>query len=840
LKYINNPEGEVFMVKTAKFVRGLGEGLLPWILLFFIGFATFSYFVRMPYVGVLIDNRRTVSSVYGPDQGENSFKKGDLIVQVGEVSYEETQKDLTRGYFQNARPGDLIPVVVERQGQPKNLNYKIPDITLEEIVGGRLSSQWFTPYIFWLAGTVVLLFLRPRSQTRTVLSLFCYITALWLAASTLSGYNFGIWGLFLRAMIWLSLPVYWHLHWLFPAPLKPLPGWAWGGVYGLAAVLALLSWLQFLPSNLYLLGFLLALAGSLALLGVHLATQPAERKTLSGLVVALGLVLTPVIAVLLIFILKIPFTFGAVVVLGLAALPGFYFFSLYRRQMRPERANQADRLVRGYWLVILIAVVFSALLAALSQTPLVFQYIPLLNRLSSLIVLLIALVNFLPFLVLPALADEHLTFTLGANRLSFSANRAAGGVLFVLLEALAVLLLAGLLYLGNFPGVAEFSLVLGVLVMGGGSLAFYRPFQRYFEEKVLGMAHAPETLAKTYAGRISTSLEAGALQSLLLDEVLPSLLVRRFAQLGLDGDKLVVEFGLRCEPQDLPGAGSLPALAAHCGRVLEPGEAAGLPEWVRLILPLQVNNERRGFWLLGQRDPDDYYSEEDISTLQALADQTALARVNIRQADDLRALYFADIDRAEVERLHLAAELHDDVLAQMAILNQNLPDEAPAALEAYDLAVARIREIINGLRPALLNFGLGTALRGLADELNDRHPEGPQVLVELEAASQRYEPRVELYLFRVAQQACQNAIQHANCRTIRVSGRLEAEAVRLEVHDDGKGFPAGETINLPSLLAGKHFGLAGMFERAALIGARLNIESTPGQGAKVSLAWDKK
>lgn len=828
------------MFKITRVLGRILEGLLPWLVLLIVVYSTFSLFVLLPYAGVFIDNRRTVSSVYGPEQGENSFKKGDLIVQVGEVSYEETQKDLTRGYFQNARPGDRIPVVVERQGQQKYLDYTIPDITLDEITSGRLSSQWFTPYIFWLAGTVVLLFLRPRSQTRTVLSLFCYITALWLAASTLSGFNFGIWGLALRALFWLSLPVYWHLHWLFPAPLKPLPVWAWGGLYGLAASLAVLSWAQVLPANLSLMGFLLAFAGSLVLLGVHLAAQPAERKTLLGLAVALGLVLTPVIMVLLVVILKIPFNFTAVVVLGLAALPGFYFFSLYRRQMRPDRVRQADRLVRVYWVVILIAVVFSVLLAVLSQTPLVFQYIPLLNRLSSIIVLLIALVNFLPFLVMPALADEHLTFTLGASRLSFSANRTAGGVLFVLLETLVVLLLVGLLFLANFAGVAEFSLVFGVLVMGGGSLVFYRPFQRNFEEKVLGMAHAPETLAKTYAGRISTSLEAGALQSLLLDEALPSLLVRRFAQLGLDGDKLVWEFGMRCEPQDLPGAGSLPALAAHCGRLLEPGEAAGLPEWVRLILPLQVNNKKQGFWLLGQRDPDDYYSEEDISTLQALADQTALARVNIRQADDLRALYFADIDRAEVERLHLAAELHDDVLAQMAILNQNLPDEATAVLEAYDLAVARIREIINGLRPAMLNFGLGTALRGLADELNDRHPEGPQVVVELEAASQRYEQRVELYLFRVMQQACQNAIQHANCRTIRISGRLEAEAVRLEVHDDGKGFPPGETINLPSLLAGKHFGLAGMFERAALIGARLKIESASGQGAKVSLTWGKK
>jgi signal transduction histidine kinase len=354
------------------------------------------------------------------------------------------------------------------------------------------------------------------------------------------------------------------------------------------------------------------------------------------------------------------------------------------------------------------------------------------------------------------------------------------------------------------------------------------------------MPLAPESLAAAYSGRITTSLELNALRRVLLDEVVPSLLVRQFAHLELQNGALLPLFSLRVAPGMLPESVNEAVLSKNISRWIRPDSVPSLPAWVRLVIPVRVSDVVRGYWLLGQRDPDDHYSPEDIATLRALADQTALALVNIGQAEDLRALHFADIERAEVERTYLAVELHDDVLGQLAVLSLNLKDASPVTLAAYDQAVGRIRDIINGLRPAMLNYGLPAAFETLTDDLNDRLPGGPRLVDELEKSDIRFNNRVELHLFRIAQQACENAIRHAACRTIRITGRLDASSVELVVSDDGKGFPAGRQIDLPGLLADKHFGLAGMFERAALIGAELEIHSQPVGGCQVSVCWQKK
>jgi signal transduction histidine kinase len=156
--------------------------------------------------------------------------------------------------------------------------------------------------------------------------------------------------------------------------------------------------------------------------------------------------------------------------------------------------------------------------------------------------------------------------------------------------------------------------------------------------------------------------------------------------------------------------------------------------------------------------------------------------------------------------------------------------------EAYQSATRRIREIITGLRPTMLNYGLGPALDELADEATTP---GTSIILEVEppAAEVRYDPMIELHLFRIVQQACQNALQHADAKTIRITGCLKPEEVDLVTADDGKGFATGVPLDLAILLANKHFGLAGMYERAALIGAKMSVASTPGGGTRVRVVW---
>jgi signal transduction histidine kinase len=815
------------------------ERILPWFMLVFLVFFTFAYFISRPYCGLLINQYKTITTVDRPSADGSGLQPGDVIRRVGSLTPADLEKDLRINYFGNYKVGDSVEFVVEREGQIKNILYTFPGYSDEELFD-RLSSQWFIPYIFWLAGTVSLLFLRPRSVQRLLLALFCFITAAWVSASNFSGINLMYGALLLRSEIWLAVPVYLHLHWLFPTPLRRLPKWVWGLLYLSGGVMAVVSWLQWVPANAYYIGFIIGAVGSIILLVVHSITQPGERRLLSGLGWVVLIVFLPVLVIVIAAAVKISFSFPGVVVLGLASLPGFYFLTLYRRQLTASQTKRAAYLVGVYLVAILSGLLFCIVLALIAQTPAVYRYINNLNMIAVLIVVVIGLVNFMPFLVLPALADDYVTLDVGGEKLSFSANRTAAGVFWVMIETVVVLLLLLLLRQMKVPLLFNVSTVALSALSGAVALLGYQPFSRVFDRIVLGVNLTPETLAKTYSGRITTSLDFASLRQLLLDEALPSLLVRQFVQIKIQGGQLKAMITLHISADMLPAPEDETTLDLLAGAYLDPQNESDLPGWIRLVIPLKVANKKYGYWLLGKCDPDDYYNEEEIGTLQALADQTALAMVNIEQSDALKALYYADIDRNETERIHLAAELHDDVLNQLAVLNTNLQDVSPAALDAYDKVSYRIRDIIKGLRPAMLNYGLAPALEALVDELNDRLEDTPHLVTRLSQTNIRYPERLELYSFRIIQQACNNAIKHADCKTIRISGDLSEEKIELFVEDDGKGFEIKGQIDLPALLEHKHFGLAGMFERAALIGAELQIISQPGQGCRVGLSWLKR
>jgi hypothetical protein len=100
--------------------------------------------------------------------------------------------------------------------------------------------------------------------------------------------------------------------------------------------------------------------------------------------------------------------------------------------------------------------------------------------------------------VLPALANEHRTISLGGENLGFSANRTAAGVIFLLLETLLVVGLASILHQFRIPGIHELTLVVSIIVMGAGALLFVQPFQEFFDRKILGINLRPESLVNIY------------------------------------------------------------------------------------------------------------------------------------------------------------------------------------------------------------------------------------------------------------------------------------------------------------------------------------------------------
>jgi signal transduction histidine kinase len=384
-----------------------------------------------------------------------------------------------------------------------------------------------------------------------------------------------------------------------------------------------------------------------------------------------------------------------------------------------------------------------------------------------------------------------------------------------------------------------------VLVIAAGLTiaATYPAFQRWIERYLLGIPLPQPHLPETYSSRITTSLNIESVASLLRDEISPSLLIRQSALIWFKEDHALTSIYLKgtLESQ-LPTEEDLPVLMAESGKYRIP--PTGNPDheplrWIRVILPMRVEEKVVGFWLLGNRDPDDWYSQRDILVLQSIANQTAIALTNIAQGERLLAFYRFSIDREERERARLARGIHDTVLNQLALLatQVNNPEPSKKFDESYQKIVGFLRELIHNLRPAMLAYGLRPAFEELVDDLLERAGEAPEILLEVPRSEARYDSQVEQHLFRIIQQACENATQHARAKTIRIQGELGHNQLSIRVVDDGVGFE-GDSFTLDQLLIQRHYGLVGMHERAALIGADLKIASTPGVGTQVTVDWN--
>lgn len=197
----------------------------------------------------------------------------------------------------------------------------------------------------------------------------------------------------------------------------------------------------------------------------------------------------------------------------------------------------------------------------------------------------------------------------------------------------------------------------------------------------------------------------------------------------------------------------------------------------------------------------------------------------------------------EVERLHLAQELHDGplqdlhgTLLRLAELESALPDEASVALMAASQAtlqqvIQTLRTVCGELRPpALAPFGLEKAIRSHAERFQMMHP-SLQVQLDLAPDGQSLSEQMRLALYRIYQQALTNVSRHAAADWATIRLRLSDTEVTLEIEDDGCGFEMPK--RLIELARKGHLGLVGAAERTEALQGRLEIKSSPGEGALI-------
>ena len=207
------------------------------------------------------------------------------------------------------------------------------------------------------------------------------------------------------------------------------------------------------------------------------------------------------------------------------------------------------------------------------------------------------------------------------------------------------------------------------------------------------------------------------------------------------------------------------------------------------------------------------------------------------------------LDERVSERTRIARELHDTLLQSFQGLmlrfqsaRHLLPEHPAEAGEALDGALDRADQAITEGRDAIQNLRSSTtvsnelaqAITSLAEELTngaDGEKSSATFRTSVEGSPRDLHPIVRDDIHRIAREALRNAFRHAQAAHIEAEVTYGVREVRLRIRDDGKG------IDTKHLSAGRarHWGLAGMRERAEQIGARLNLWSKVGAGTEVEL-----
>lgn len=202
------------------------------------------------------------------------------------------------------------------------------------------------------------------------------------------------------------------------------------------------------------------------------------------------------------------------------------------------------------------------------------------------------------------------------------------------------------------------------------------------------------------------------------------------------------------------------------------------------------------------------------------------------------------ITAQEDERKRVARELHDETGQKLSAVIMGLAaasdsftrgvpggreiikDTRVVAVEALD----GIRQLILGLRPSALDdLGLAPALRRIAEELSK--VSAMRIKVKAGNLDGGLTPEVEIVLFRILQEAMNNAVRHSGGHRTEVRLSRNGPEVAAVVEDDGTGFNPAAVIT--SMEDGCGLGLIGMQERASLLGGEVRIDSAPGRGTRL-------
>jgi len=256
-----------------------------------------------------------------------------------------------------------------------------------------------------------------------------------------------------------------------------------------------------------------------------------------------------------------------------------------------------------------------------------------------------------------------------------------------------------------------------------------------------------------------------------------------------------------------------------------------------LFVPMLLRDRAIGVISAHDKESSDArFTDEDVRLAEAFASRAAVA-VDLSErvaTDALRRVVSAQ----ELERQRLARELHDETgQALTSILLGLKAVEDAKDRSDLDAAAGQLRELVVStlqdvrrlaveLRPkALDDFGLVPAIERLVETF--REHTGLEVHLEPQLGAERLPSDVETTLYRITQEALTNVVKHAQARHVSIVLTRREGSVAAVIEDDGRGLGSADDSG--------GLGLLGMRERIALVGGRLEVESSPGSGTTLSI-----
>jgi PAS domain S-box-containing protein len=294
------------------------------------------------------------------------------------------------------------------------------------------------------------------------------------------------------------------------------------------------------------------------------------------------------------------------------------------------------------------------------------------------------------------------------------------------------------------------------------------------------------------------------------------------------------ELGIRFEDAD---GGEVARIAHDAGRRVDVRfrtKAGEVRQGLLSIQPVRVNGTGALLSVLDDltalRRAEDQRDRLLESERGARAEAEAALNELRESHERLESLSRRLVDVQEAERRALARELHDEVGQILAGLKHRLQGgtvQASAEVESIlgDL-LERVRDLSMDLRPPMLDE-LGLVPTLLWHFARYGEETGVRVDFQHKGAVGRFPPETETVAFRLVQEALTNVARHARVSETSVRLETRADLLELRVEDRGLGFEVERTS------PGASGGLAGMQERARLLGGRVRIESAPGRGTRV-------